>query len=272
MWLARQLAVLCLIGVGACVSISAGKPTADVDRATERETVVLLHGLGRGEAAMWFLASRIERAGFHVVRIGYNSLADSPERIIVAVSQKIDACCKASPKPIHFVGHSLGGLIIRAYLAENRPRVLGRVVLIATPNAGTPVVDNYRNSWWMGLAGPTAKSLGTGPDSFPNSLPAPDYPVGVIAGIWSRHGVDLIPGDDDGLVPLESTKVTGMADFIIVASNHAWMRYSQEVTRQTIAFLRSGRFLRDGGEAAAVKRVRIGLGSPRRPCSVEIPG
>ena len=68
MWLARHLAVLCLIGVGACVSISAGKPTADVDRATERETVVLLHGLGRGEAAMWLLASRIERAGFHVVR------------------------------------------------------------------------------------------------------------------------------------------------------------------------------------------------------------
>lgn len=191
---------------------------------------------------MWFLASRIERAGFHVVRIGYNSLADSPERIIVAVSQKIDACCKASPKPVHFVGHSLGGLIIRAYLAENRPRVLGRVVLIATPNAGTPVVDNYRNSWWMGLAGPTAKSLGTGPDSFPNSLPAPDYPVGVIAGIWSRHGVDLIPGDDDGLVSLESTKVTGMADFIIVESNHAWMRYSQEVARQTIAFLRCGTF------------------------------
>lgn len=243
--LAKYLAALCLIMVGVGVSTGAGERTPDARHATDRETVVLLHGLGRSEAAMWLLASRIEAAGFNVVRIGYDSLGDPPERILATVSQQIDACCKASPKPVHFVGHSLGGLIIRAYLAENEVRTPGRVVLIATPNAGTPLVDAYRDSWWMDLAGPTARRLGTDPDSFPNSLPAPDYPVGVIAGVRDARFIDLIPGDDDGLVPLESTKVAGMVDFIIVESNHYLMRYSQEVARQTIAFLRAGEFLRN---------------------------
>jgi pimeloyl-ACP methyl ester carboxylesterase len=243
MRLVKYLAALVLILTGLGVSTCAGERTSDARGAADKETVVLLHGLGRSEAAMWLLASRIETAGFDVVRIGYDSLGDPPERILATVSRQIDACCKASPNPVHFVGHSLGGLIIRAYLAENELRTPGRVVLIATPNAGTPLVDAYRDSWWMDLAGPTAKSLGTDPDSFPNSLPAADYPLGVIAGVRDARFVDLIPGDDDGLVPLESTKVTGMVDFTIVEANHLLLRYSQEVARQTIAFLRTGEFL-----------------------------
>jgi pimeloyl-ACP methyl ester carboxylesterase len=245
MRLARCLTVFCLIALGGSVFACAGRRTSDAHHATDRETVVLLHGLGRSESSMWLLSSRIEAVGFDVVLIGYDSVGDPPERIVAAVRRQIDACCKASPEPVHFVGHSLGGLIIRAYLAENQLRTLGRVVLIATPNAGTPLVDAYRDSWWMALAGPTAKRLGTGPDSFPNSLPAPDYPVGVVAGVREAHLVDLIPGDDDGLVPLESTKVAGMDDFIMVESNHLLLRYSQEVARQTIAFLRTGKFLRN---------------------------
>ena len=249
--MATRLAAFCLVVVIAGTSTCAWERPPGAGNANDRETVVLLHGLGRSKSSMWLLASRIEAAGFDVMRIGYNSLDAPPERIIASVSQEIDACCKESPRPVHLVGHSLGGLIIRAYLAENELRTPGRVVLIAPPNAGTPLVDAYRNSWWMDLAGPTAKSLGTEPDSFPNSLPAADYPVGVIAGVRDARVVDLIPGDDDGLVPLESTKVAGMIDFVIVESNHAWMRYSQEVARQTIAFLRTGEFLRDHATSAS---------------------
>jgi pimeloyl-ACP methyl ester carboxylesterase len=232
--------VLTLAGAGMSACAAERAPDAE-----DQETVVLLHGLGRGKSAMWLLALRIETAGFEVVRIGYDSLGDPPERILATVTRQIDACCKASPQPVHFVGHSLGGLMIRAYLAENELRTPGRVVLIATPNAGTPLVDAHHDSWWMDLAGPTAQLLGTGPDSFPNSLPAPDYPVGVIAGVREAAFLDLIPGDDDGLVPVESTKVAGMADFVVVESNHVYLRYSREVARQTIAFLRTGEFLRN---------------------------
>jgi pimeloyl-ACP methyl ester carboxylesterase len=231
---------------GLVLPICAAQGVAAADQGAARETVVLLHGLGRTRAAMWPLAARIEKAGFDVVRIGYDSLRLAPEQILAEVSPQIDACCANLPQPVHFVGHSLGGLMIRAYLAGHEVRSLGRVVLIATPNSGTPLVDAYGDAWWMDLAGPTAKSLGTGLDSFPNSLPKPDYPVGVIAGVREyRLLEDLIPGEHDGLVPLESTRIDGMVDFITVDSNHAFLRYSQEVARQTIAFLRTGRFLRD---------------------------
>jgi len=233
-----------LAALGVCACAGQGKPEAGHSR--DRETVVILHGLGRTKTAMWLLASRIERAGFDVIRIGYDSLRDPPEQIIAAVSRQIDACCASLSTPVHFVGHSLGGLIIRAYLAQHPMRSRGRVVLIATPNAGTPLVDLYRDAWWMELAGPTARQLGTNRESFPNSLPAPDYPVGVIAGTAVVPLLkDLIPGDDDGMVPVASTKVAGMVDFVSIESNHAAMRYNEQVASQTIAFLRTGRFERD---------------------------
>lgn len=127
-YLAAFVLILAAMGLSNC----SGGRTSDARHASDREMVVLLHGLGRSEAAMWLLASRIEAAGFDVVRIGYDSLGDSPERILATVSREIDACCKAAQKPVHFVGHSLGGLIIRAYLATNDVHSLGRVVLIAT--------------------------------------------------------------------------------------------------------------------------------------------
>ena len=159
--------VLAFIGLGLPIYAVQGVTVAD--EAATRETVVLLHGLGRTRAAMWPMAVRIEKAGFDVVRIGYDSLRQTPEQILAEVSRQIDACCANLPASVHFVGHSLGGLMIRAYLAGHEVRSRGRVVLIATPNAGTPLVDAYGDAWWMDLVGPTAKSLGTGLDSFPNS-------------------------------------------------------------------------------------------------------
>ena len=241
-----QLRVGVLILAVLALSACALRGPTDARVTSEREMVVVLHGLGRNPGSMWLLGSRIENAGFDVTRIGYDSLNEPPEQILAEVSRKIDACCAASEWPVHFVGHSLGGLIIRAYLAQHKVRSLGRVVLIAAPNAGTPLVDTYRDAWWMGLAGPTAKRLGSGADSFPRSLPAPDYPVGVIAGVSEIPVLkDVIPGDDDGLVPLASASLAGMTDFVIVKSSHSLLRYSWEVARQTIAFLRCGGFVHD---------------------------
>lgn len=214
----------------------------------ERETVVVLHGLGRNKSAMWLLAARIEAAGFRVERIGYKSLKDSPQRILENVGRQIDTCCAQRATPVHFVGHSLGGLLVRGYLAGKPVKHLGRVVLIGSPSQGTPVVDDYRTAWWMKFAGPTAKALGTGSDSFPKSLPAPDYPLGVIAGKVERL-VDYpaVPGDDDGLVPVDATRVEGMQDFVVIESSHSMLRYDELAAEQAIAFLKSGQFVRVPG-------------------------
>lgn len=212
--------------------------------ASERNVVVLLHGLGRSKSAMWLLAHRMESAGYQVERFGYQSLRSTPEQILTNLKSKVSDCCASLKKKVHFVGHSLGGLIVRAYLAKNKPPNLARVVLLGTPNSGAHLVDLYGDKWWFKLLGPTAQSLGTGRDSLPGSLPAPDYPVGVIAAIANRFSNDhILPGDDDGLVSVESTKLERMTDFVVVQTGHSAMRYSRPVADQVVSFLKNGRFL-----------------------------
>ncbi|WP_369159283.1 alpha/beta fold hydrolase [Candidatus Thiodiazotropha sp. LNASS1] len=236
------LTVLLITGLGCSL---APITEADADTPQNRETVVVLHGLGRSKAAMWLLASRLEDAGYNAVRIDYDSFRTTPNLIVDAVTQDIERCCENRQHPIHFVGHSMGGLIIRAYLDRQRPENLGRVVMIGTPNHGTDFVDKYRHRWWLQIAGEAALALGTDSESFPNTLPRPDYPLGVIAGYreGSMHD-DPIAGPDDGLVPVYSTLIEGMDDFILIESGHSAMRYDKNVALQTIYFLKHGQFER----------------------------
>jgi len=217
--------------------------TTNTIPAEEKEIVFLLHGLGRSRVAMWALASRLEEAGFLVNNIGYSSICETPEEILLDVSEQINSSLPEKHQAVHFVGHSLGGLMIRAYLEATKVKNLGRVVLIGTPNKGTTLVDNYKDSWWLQMACPTALALSTDENSFPNSIADPYYPVGVIAGISKdNNNEDTIPGKDDGLVPLESTKVNGMTDMIIVESSHWMLRYDINVASQAVEFLRYARF------------------------------
>lgn len=239
----------------AAVLLTAGcVQTAPVEEAprSNADTVVLLHGLGRSASAMSQLAERLEVFGFYVISVDYHSLRRSPAEILQDVSRQIDRCCyqergqteqhRTKQGQIHFVGHSLGGLLARAYLAENSPPNLGRVVAIGSPAKGTPIVDRYRDRWWFELLGPMANSLGTDPGSFAASLGKPTYPLGVIAGTRQRNNDDFLPGEDDGLVTVESTRVDGMTDFLKVNVGHAGLRYSEDVARQTALFLRTGKF------------------------------
>jgi hypothetical protein len=208
-----------------------------------KEIIVLLHGLGRNNASMWLLASRLEDAGYYVQRVGYSSLHKKPDEILKDVSSQINQCCQKHTQSVHFVGHSLGGLMVRAYLQNNKVDNLGRVVLLGTPNKGTEAVDYFSNSWLMEILGPTAKALGTDDKSFPKSLKAPYYPVGIIAGEHkSKFNDHVIQGKDDGLVSVESTKIDVMTDFIIIETSHSMMRYDSEVADQTIEFIKNGEF------------------------------
>lgn len=227
-------------GLTSCTPVLA----RDVVLDPERDTVVLLHGLGRSATAMWLLSERLEEAGYQVANIEYRSLRDTPEEILTDVSAQIRACCETQKGTLHFVGHSLGGLLIRAYLKDNRMSNLGHVVLMGSPNKGTELVDNLRDNWWFRYLGPTAKALGTRPDSFPNSLGRPDYRLGVIAGASESSNDALLPGPDDGMVSVESAKVEGMADFVLVETGHSAMRYNKDVAMQVVAFLKTGRFAR----------------------------
>lgn len=210
----------------------------------QADIVVLIHGLGRSNTAMSQLAGRLENAGYEVHRVGYSSFYTPTNDMIEEVTRQIDHCCLDPQRKIHFVGHSLGGLMIRAYLQETTPEKLGNSVLLGTPNQGTEIADRYQGNRLIELVMPAALALGTDAKSLPNQLPPPHYPVGVIAGISDKDtDEDYLPGPDDGLVTVESTKLEGMADFIIVHTRHSMMRYDNKVADQVLSFLNAGQFI-----------------------------
>ena len=224
------------------VSVAHAQSSSTSNQVQSKELVVLIHGLGRSNLAMWRLADRLEDANYQVARIGYHSIGTTLPEVIADITHQINTCCSNSQYPVHFAGHSLGGLLIRAYLQHNQPKVLGNVVLIGTPNQGTNIANWLGNKDWVQFVVPMAAHLGTEPDSFPNSLPVPNYPVGVIAGVANYDNEHYLPGPDDGMVSVASTKLPGMQDFIEIETGHSMMRYNDEVARQTIHFLQHQRF------------------------------
>lgn len=216
--------------------------SGDDEPVGNREIVVLIHGFGRSNAAMWSFANRLRDSGYYVKRVGYDSLRQAPQQILDQIAKQINACCAQQKNTVNFVGHSLGGLLIRDYLQHYKVDSLGRVVMMGTPNQGTPIADYFQDTWLMKLAGPTAKQLGTGEGGFPKSLGEPYYPVGVIAGVAELSNDTILPGEDDGWVTIKATRLTGMHDFIIVRSGHSMMRYNSEVFHQVVTFLKTGKF------------------------------
>ena len=162
-----------------------------------------------------------------------------------AIGNAVADCQRDGATKIDFVTHSLGGILVRSYLARHALPELGRVVMLAPPNQGSEVVDKL--GWlflFKWINGPAGNELGTGTNSTPNQLGPANFPVGVIAGDRSINWINslLIPGRDDGKVSVERTKLAGMSDHIVIHAAHPFIMRNREAIRQTIQFLRSGAF------------------------------
>ena len=238
----RLVLGLVVLVIGAVMVFTMKDDPMRIAEESSGETVVLLHGLARSNLAMKTMAKRLVASGYNVQQVGYKSIGEMPEDVLKDISEQINDCCSKLKTPVHFVGHSLGGVLVRAYLGEQSVPNLGKVVLIGSPNKGTPIVDGFQGKWWMKFAGETANALGTDGKGFLSTLIAPTYPLGVIAGVAEAGMSDQIPGDDDGLVPLESTKVEGMNDFIILPVSHADMREDAAVFSQLLHYLKEEKF------------------------------
>ena len=232
------------------------KPAPLPPEARGVEDVVLLHGLGRTDRAMRPLEQALVTAGYRVHNLTYPSLAEDPAELVAIVRGQIDACCAGAEK-LHFVTHSLGGLLARAALAEAPRANLGRVVMLAPPNHGSPYADLAREAKLIETEiAPAIGALGTDPESFAQTLPPPSYEVGVIAGTRTLNPLDplLGAGASDGAVSVASTQLAGMTDFITVDATHSSIRRDPEVHAQVILFLRAGDSSTQPGRCARVSR------------------
>ena len=225
-----------------CAGLLALAPVAA--HASSREVVVLLHGLYRSDRSMQPLGQAVAAAGFEVVNLDYASRSQSADTLVAELERQVDACCRDAEK-LHFVTHSLGGIVTRAWVAQHRPANLGRVVMLAPPNHGSPLADIVAGSAALRFfLGPTAALLGTDAASLPNRLPPADFELGVIAGTASRNPFSalFVDGESDGTVTVSSTRLEGMSDFVTVDSSHTFIMRSDRAMAETIHFLRSGAF------------------------------
>ncbi len=211
-----------------------------------KEYVILLHGLCRSGRSMIPMGQALTHAGYQVVNVEYPSRSRSIEKLSEdAIGVAVSDCESKGAEKIDFVTHSLGGILVRSYLSRHKIPNLGRVVMLGPPNQGSEVVDQL-GSWWLFkiINGPAGNELGTGKDSTPNRLGPANFCVGIIAGNHSINWINswLIPGPDDGKVSVERTKLAGMTDHVVIPATHPFLMRNRTAIRQTIYFLRNGRF------------------------------
>lgn len=212
-------------------------------------SVVLLHGMGRTRWSMRKPARALGEAGYHVVNLGYPSTSRHHGIQELAADFIPRAVARCDPgQPIHFVTHSLGGILLRMYLQQHKLPGGSRAVMLAPPNHGSEVAESLRGwllyRWLMGRPG---QQLGTGAESIPLSLKAIEMEIGIITGNRSIEPwfSRLLTGENDGKVSVDSARMPEAGDFLVVPASHSFIMQNARVIDQVVHFIRQGCFRRD---------------------------
>ncbi len=207
-----------LLSLSACAST---QPSAE-----PRDLVVLIHGMGRSPLSMGVLDVSLRRAGYRVLNVGYNSQRPSVAEIGAQVSGEIEDALEDEPAPrVHYVGHSLGTVVVRWIFEHGAPGTPGRAVFLAPPNQGSTSADEWAT--WIGWALPPIRELRT--------TGGTAVELGAPAGLE----VAVIAGDNDGKVSVEETCLEG-ADHAVVPSGHTVIMMRPRVLRMVRGYLATG--------------------------------
>ncbi|GLH77452.1 hypothetical protein SSBR45G_23600 [Bradyrhizobium sp. SSBR45G] len=208
--------------------------------------IVLLHGIASRSLMLRPLEKKLQRAGFATLNLHYQSRKKPLDRLAEDIRPAVAEFAAGLDGPIHFVTHSMGGLLARVLIAHHRPARLGRVVMIGTPNGGSELADRLQNvGLYRAYFGPAGLQLVTTKDVTLAALPPADYEIGIIAGnrfLDPIAGLFVLPWPNDGRVSVESCKLVEMADYTTVKASHMGLLMHPASFRQTLAFLRNGQF------------------------------
>jgi len=171
------------------------------------ECVILLHGLGRTSRSLSKMTDALQAAGFRPVNLDYPSRKRTIQELALeTIERDLSRCAKMRASTVHFVTHSMGGVLVRYYISYHRPENLGRVVMLSPPNRGSEAADHLRDSaLYRWFNGPVGEQLVTGPEGLPEQLGPVDFPLGIITG--NQHSffdawlADVIPGTDTARCP-----------------------------------------------------------------------
>ncbi len=215
--------------------------------ASAAECVVLLHGLARSSTSLNKMEEALKDDGYLTANIDYPSREyEIAELASIAIGEGLEVCRAGdSIEKIHFVTHSLGGILVRQYLSTDSIEELGRVVMLGPPNQGSIAADDLDGipgfDW---LNGPAGRQLGKGEGSVPLALGPANFELGIIAGNRTIDPITsaVLDNPDDGRVSVADTRLDGMDDFIVVEHSHAFMMRMRRPIELTKTFLRTGRF------------------------------
>jgi pimeloyl-ACP methyl ester carboxylesterase len=229
--------------------------------------VILVHGIVRSSKSMGRLASALAAPDCTVVSFDYPSTRVTITEAAEYLRQVVDSL--EGIDQVDFVAQSMGGLVVRAYLqqthAQPDPR-LRRLVMMGSPHRGARLASLLQQHWLFHVVfGPAGAQLAESSDGFLATLPTPPLEFGVIAGArGTPAGFNpLIPGDDDGVVGVESALLPGACDSLLTNCLHTFLPSHGDVIAATRCFLECGSFR--AGRPRAPVPVKAPTASPEDP-------
>jgi hypothetical protein len=221
----------------------------------EGRAVVVLHGLFRHRATMEKLRMALAAdGGFTVFSVGYPTTRGG----VFDHARSLDSAIRSLEgiNEINFVAHSLGNLVVRHWLKDlaDEGRTLpddqkfGRMVMLTPPNRQPHLATKLvRGALATFVAGPAAEQMATGWEALEPKLATPHFEFGILAGGRgdARGFNPLIPGDDDAVITVESTRLAGARDFRVLPVLHSVFMNDRRVQEHTIKFLNEGHFESD---------------------------